>query len=296
MSHEAVKFEDIIANAEVHRQAAEKERRLAEEAQEEIQRMRRETEKKYLKSARSNSWPDRRQGDEAKRILEKAKAGKAAVLEELKAMKANDPAAINRLRKRMRDAEDELIDTIPGLERGESLNEEDLKSACRCCWTNRAPATLLSLPDAKGEVRCRLAPSKCGCQLTSCCQRPGRRRKKDRGARLNRRQSAQRQMECDVRGMALDEAISEVDNYLDNAVLAGYHEVSIIHGKGHKHPAQRAAQPLEPPSPAVRAPFRALWRRGGRGHCGDLEVTRGKRFTDHSTSDPSSPSLFHVYC
>ncbi len=39
-------------------------------------------------------------------------------------------------------------------------------------------------------------------------------------------------MECDVRGMALDEAISEVDNYLDNAVLAGYHEVSIIHGKG----------------------------------------------------------------
>ena len=39
-------------------------------------------------------------------------------------------------------------------------------------------------------------------------------------------------MECDVRGMALDEAIMTVDQYLDQAILAGMGEVSIIHGKG----------------------------------------------------------------
>jgi DNA mismatch repair protein MutS2 len=39
-------------------------------------------------------------------------------------------------------------------------------------------------------------------------------------------------MECDVRGMTLDEAIMTVDQYLDQAVLAGMGEVSIIHGKG----------------------------------------------------------------
>ena len=39
-------------------------------------------------------------------------------------------------------------------------------------------------------------------------------------------------MECDVRGMALDEAIPVVDQYLDEAVLASLTEVSIIHGKG----------------------------------------------------------------
>ena len=38
--------------------------------------------------------------------------------------------------------------------------------------------------------------------------------------------------ECDVRGMALDEAIAAVDQYLDAATLAGLHEVFIIHGKG----------------------------------------------------------------
>ena len=39
-------------------------------------------------------------------------------------------------------------------------------------------------------------------------------------------------LSCDVRGRALDEAIQEVDLYLDNAVMAGYHEVTIVHGKG----------------------------------------------------------------
>ena len=39
-------------------------------------------------------------------------------------------------------------------------------------------------------------------------------------------------MEVDVRGMNLEEAIGEVDMFIDNAVLAGLKTVSIIHGKG----------------------------------------------------------------
>ena len=39
-------------------------------------------------------------------------------------------------------------------------------------------------------------------------------------------------MECDVRGMNLEEAVSAVEIYLDEAVMAGLHEVSVIHGKG----------------------------------------------------------------
>ena len=234
LSHEAVKFEDIIANAEVHRQAAEKERRLAEEAQEEIQRMRRETEKKYLEISQERQLARQKARDEAKRILEKAKRESAAVLEELKAMKANDPAAINRLRKRMRDAEDELIDTIPGLERGESLNEEDLEIGMQVLLgMNRAPATLLSLPDAKGEVQVQAGAVKMRVSTEQLLPAPRQKEQKKTVVRASTGASQRSvKMECDVRGMALDEAISEVDNYLDNAVLAGYHEVSIIHGKG----------------------------------------------------------------
>ena len=38
--------------------------------------------------------------------------------------------------------------------------------------------------------------------------------------------------ELDVRGMNADEAISEIETYFDRAMLTGYNEVYIIHGKG----------------------------------------------------------------
>lgn len=36
----------------------------------------------------------------------------------------------------------------------------------------------------------------------------------------------------DLRGTNVEEAIREIDQYLDRAILAGYHQVSLIHGKG----------------------------------------------------------------
>lgn len=39
-------------------------------------------------------------------------------------------------------------------------------------------------------------------------------------------------LELDLRGQTIDEAMIAVDRYLDQAVLSGYHQVSVIHGKG----------------------------------------------------------------
>lgn len=38
--------------------------------------------------------------------------------------------------------------------------------------------------------------------------------------------------EIDLRGMNADEAITELETYMDRAMLTGYHEIYIIHGKG----------------------------------------------------------------
>ena len=57
------------------------------------------------------------------------------------------------------------------------------------------------------------------------------RKKSMREARVDITTRAVRQ-ELDVRGMALDEAIPEVEKFIDDAMLSSLGEVSIIHGNG----------------------------------------------------------------
>ena len=45
-------------------------------------------------------------------------------------------------------------------------------------------------------------------------------------------QARQVSLSCDLRGLSLEEALTKADQYLDEAYLAGLHEVTLVHGKG----------------------------------------------------------------
>jgi DNA mismatch repair protein MutS2 len=88
------------------------------------------------------------------------------------------------------------------------------------------------LPDSKGEVQIQAGIMKLKAHLSQLkiVEPP-----KEKGVRVMSKTQAMARtvsMEVDVRGMALDEALPAVDTYLDEATLAGLHEVSVIHGKG----------------------------------------------------------------
>ena len=235
LSHDEVRFEDVIANAEYHRQVAEKERQLAEEARQETVQLRQEAEKLYKEMEEKKANYDRKARDDARRVLEKARREAESVLSELKRLKSSaatgDAAALRRQLDKNIDALSEGLGTpanltaVPKqLRLGDTVDVVSLN----------ARGTVLSLPDAKGEVQLQVGIMKMKARLSDLRLVEEAKKKPARSTVHADTGAATRSisLSCDVRGMNLEEALCAVEQYLDQAVLSGLHEVTIVHGKG----------------------------------------------------------------
>ncbi len=237
LSRDQIRFEDVIANAEYHRKIAEKERQMAEEARLEMVRMREaaEKEKEKLQADRERQLDKAR--EEARRIVDKARRDSEEVIGELRRMQKEGAGLreheIQAARKKMEGAADELKQTlatpVPTL-----MTPKDLKVGDNVQIVHLGTrGTVLSAPDAKGEVTVQAGILKLTVHITQL------KRDAQQGAKAVTSTRSDVDMmtrsvklECDLRGMSLDEAIDTVDKYLDDSVLSSLGEVSIIHGKG----------------------------------------------------------------
>ena len=243
LSKEAVRFEDVIANAEYHRQLAEKERQIAEEARQEMVAIRNqaEAERKKLEDQRDRAI--KKAKEEAKRIIENTRRESEAMITELRAMKKAGGAQeheIQRVKKKMEQAQEALAEKKEvGGEIPKTVKPGDMVHIA----SMDVDATVVTEPDAKGYLQLKVGMMKMRAQLsdlrtlTSTQQMIKKEQKK-----LERKKSMREQrvdvmtrtvrQEIDVRGMALDEALPEVQKFLDDAMLSSLGEVSIIHGNG----------------------------------------------------------------
>ena len=239
LSTEDKRFEDVIANAEYHRQVAEKERKLAEQAAAETTKLRDEAEflRREMEAKREASL--RKAKDEARRILENARRESESVMRELKQMKKSAASGPDMqaaaLRKRLEDGIDSLSEGLAQKADRVDKPPKTLKVGDEVEILNlKTRGVVLSAPDAKGEVQLQAGIMKLKAhisQLRLVKEEPAKKQKSSFHAETGA-MTRTVPMECDVRGMALDEAIPVVDQYLDEAVLASLTEVSIIHGKG----------------------------------------------------------------
>ena len=236
LSHDTIRFEDVIANAEYHRQVAEKERQLAEEARAETVRLRSEAERLY-QDMEEKKEASARKAEEARRIVEKARRDSEQILYDLKKMKKNGGAPdheVNALKKRLEEGIDSLAEGLKAPVGGIAEPPKTVKVGDVVQITHlNTKGTVLSLPDAKGEVQLQAGIMKLKAHLSQLrlAEQPKQKKVSSvtvQSGNMDRTVS----LRCDVRGMALDEALEEVEQYLDEAVLAGLHEVTIVHGKG----------------------------------------------------------------
>ena len=111
LSSDSVRFEDVIANAEYHRQVAEREREIARQASAETVKLRDEAEKlrKQMEDQRENTI--KKAKADARRIMEQTRRESESIIADLKRMKKeqqNPDAQVNAIRRRIENNVDNL--------------------------------------------------------------------------------------------------------------------------------------------------------------------------------------------
>ncbi len=245
LSKDAVRFEDVIANAEYHRQIAEKERALAEQAHIETQKLRDEAEKLQRELEARRETELRKAKDEARRLLQKAQRDSEQIIADLKKQRSEGVKEheLHNLRAQLQSAIDANTEGIAAADDVGGV-PTDLKPGDTVLLTNlNTKATVLTAPDGKGECTVHAGALKLKANLADMRTALPDKPEKPRGRQPARGKSGGSgafvsvsaravETECDVRGMSLDEALLAVDMFLDGAVLNKLSQVYIIHGKG----------------------------------------------------------------
>lgn len=245
VSDEKVEFEKVLQNAESIRKEYEQKLADAENERKMLQAERARTEK--LNGSLQNEREKLLQGakDDAKKIVEKAKSEAAEIVDELKTLLRKNElsdsdlfaarAAAKKLEKIDLGGEDdseELIFT------GDKIDFAKLKVGD--VVFSKKMGVRVKIADIRSSKRIKV---KCG-ELTSetdasdlfYCVAETNRKVASRKPVNNRPKTEINTRsfnnEINVIGQTVDEAISNVDMFIDRAVLAGLNQVWVIHGMG----------------------------------------------------------------
>ena len=253
-------FEDVISRLEENRVTIEKERAEIESYKAEITRLKSGLEKKEERFDERRDKMIRKANEEAQQILREAKETADRTIKNINKLAASsgiDTKALEAERTKLRDS-------LKKVEGGLSLKQETRKphkainpktlklgDGVRVLSMN-LNGTVSSLPDAQGNVfvqmgilRSKVNISDLELLQENSVSGPGleARRKGSGSSNIKMSKSFGISPEINVLGMTVDEAVAQLDKYLDDAYIAHLPQVRIVHGKGtgalragiHKH-------------------------------------------------------------
>ena len=273
LSGEQIRFEDVITTAEMSRQSAERERQLAEEAHNETVRLRDQAEQERKKLEEQRERILRQAREDARRVLHSAQAEAEGIIRDLKKAESSKGKEVLEARHRL---DKKLDDMAEPMVKSQNASEGAALTKVTLGQTVMIPSlgctgSVLALPDKNGDVQLQVGLMKMK-QPLSALRSAGKTDapKKEKGGKRTVSMAARQvPLEIDVRGQLPEEAIDNVDKYLDDCMMAGLSEVSIVHGKGTGVLRSEISQHLR------RHPHVAEFRLGryGEGETGVTIVT-----------------------
>ncbi len=242
ISAETESFEDVIADLEERRREAERDREQIGRLKEEIEARKAQLEKRqeHLDADRDRILKEA--DEEAARILKEAKDVADESIRNFRKFGTADAdaAAMEREREKLRQkmAETRERSALPKKTAANSRKPEKLRIGDRVMILSmNLPGTVHSLPDAKGNLyvqagimRYRVNTDDLAIldedpPAVSAVRHSG-------GGNPGMSKSRSVSPEINLIGMTVDEALTALDKYLDDACLAHLASVRIVHGKG----------------------------------------------------------------
>ena len=248
VSAENTKFEDVIETLEDSRRKLEEERNEAYEQTVQAEKIRKEAEasRDKLETERQKELDAAKA--QAARIVEQAKReayGLLAELEKLKKEKdtAKDMADLARRAraavKKGMEAMDEAADPVESFDDDENyvLPRPLVVGDAVLIKSLGKQATVMALADKSGNVSVMAGAAKMrvkqdDLRLLEGAAKPKPQQPRRTGDHLAEKAAMNADTRLDLRGMTVDDALIELDRFIDHSLRTGLSEFTIIHGKG----------------------------------------------------------------
>ena len=233
---EDVKFEDVISGAEAQRRRAEEERRLAAAERDATAKLREEMEKQRARLEGEREGLRAKAREDSRRLVNETREEMEKLVAAIRAIPGLDQRAADRVIQRSRDAlrkrEADLAEPLEKKPQDPGAAPKQVRpgETVRILSLDQK-ATVLSPADAKGDVQVQAGIMKLTVKLKDLRLIQDTAPTKGVG-KVQLDTQRQGGLELDVRGKLVDEAVLEVDRYIDNCLMSGLDQVSIIHGKG----------------------------------------------------------------
>lgn len=244
ISEQDESFEDVLSSLEENRVTIENERLEIARYKEEIKTLKAQLESRQEKLDAQRDRILRQANEEAHKVLEEAKEYADQTMKLFHKFQKNnvDTSAVERerqeLRKRMNKAEKNMSGRQETKKPKKLLTAKDIRPGDSVkVLSMNLKGTVGSRPDSKGFLFVQMGIIRSKVHLsdlelvdepvitTPSLQKTG-------AGKIRMSKSASVSTEINLLGRTVDEAIAELDKYLDDAYIAHLKSVRIVHGKG----------------------------------------------------------------
>ncbi|MCD7841041.1 MAG: endonuclease MutS2 [Lachnospiraceae bacterium] len=243
ISSDKESFEDVIVSLEQSRKALERDQKEIAANKAEIKRLKKELEEKQEKLDASKNKILREANEQARAILQEAKDTADETIRQMNKSRSATVGDLEKQRAKLREKIDKQnaklsVKAQTQAQVGKPLASKDIQLGTSIrVVSSGLTGTIYSLPDKKGNlfIQCGILQTQVNISdlvLAEEAPAPAAPAKKSGTGTGGLSKALTISPEINLLGCTVDEAISKLDKYLDDAYLSHLQSVRIVHGKG----------------------------------------------------------------